>query len=154
MALCQRHPSMQKNDCFLPCCSIVDRLVSIWTPRAGCLIAFSLGFSCIVLCCFQCFIFLTSDWATTDVGPVLLAPSFVLSCSSWSVFFRWNHVMASLLSSASTAHYVSMSSPFVVSCILSTVCLLSWFPAFRLWAQRSVMVPQSSLSIVLALLVP
>ena len=36
---------------------------------------------------FRTFIFITSDWATTDVGDVLFVPSFALSCSYWSKHF-------------------------------------------------------------------
>ena len=36
--------------------------------------------------------------------------------------FKCKHHMACLLSSASTAHYVSLYSPFVMKCILGTVC--------------------------------
>ena len=34
---------------------------------------------------FYRFYFLTSDWGTTDVSPVILVPSIVLSCSYWSI---------------------------------------------------------------------
>ena len=47
-----------------------------------------------------------------------------LSCHALTgvYFFRCNLLMACLLPSASSAHYLSISSPFVVKCVLSTVC--------------------------------
>ena len=86
---------------------------------------------------------------TTDVRPVLLVASFAMSCSYWSIYvFECNHVMACLFSSASTVHSVSL--PFVANCIRGTVCLSVHFSVFRLSAHRNIMIPQLSLSIVLA----
>ena len=70
----------------------------VFYPR-GCLIGLSLSFSYIVLYCFQRLIF----------SQIRLCYWFHhLSCHAPTgvYFFRCNHLMACLLSSASTAHYV------------------------------------------------
>ena len=119
-------------------------------PR-GCLIAFSLGLSCIV---FSAFICITSDWATTDVGPVLLFHQ--LSCHDPNGVYFLGVITSWLVQCEYRALriYIFALRGEVYAWHRTKYVFLVDFPVFWLSAQRSVIVPQLSLSTVLVWLVP
>ena len=145
-------PSLNAEKWLLPTVLLYcRRTLQHLTPHAeislcprGCLVALSLSFSYIVLYCFQCFYFshiiLSNHWCR----PLCYWFHHLSRHAPTGVYiFGCHHRMACLLSGASTAHYESISSPFAVKCIRSTVCfLLVDFPVFWLSAQRSGLVPQ------------
>ena len=91
---------------------------------------------------------LSNNWC----WPCAIVPSIVVSCSYWSIYFRCSHLMACPVRVPRTKNFYLRPSWWSVY-VAPRVFLVD-FPVFWLSAQRSVIVPQASLSTVLVWLVP